>query len=53
MLGIGQDRHGELYVLGKSGATFGPPPNTGITDPTNTSGVVLRLAEADDDDHDD
>ena len=52
VLGIGQDRHGELYVLGKSGATFGPPPNTGITDPTNTSGVVLKLAEVDDDDDD-
>ena len=48
-LGMGQDRHGELYVLGKSGATFGPPPNTGITDPTNTSGVVRRLVEVDDD----
>ncbi len=53
VLGIGQDRHGELYVVGKSGATFGPPPNTGITDPSNTSGVVLRLTEADDGDHED
>ncbi len=52
VLGMGQDRHGELYVLGKSGATFGPPPNTGITDATNTSGVVLRLAAADDEDDD-
>ena len=46
VLGIGQDGRGELYVLGKSGAMF---PNTGITDPMNTSGVVMRIEEFDDD----
>lgn len=50
-LGIGQDRRGELYLLGKSGATFGPPPDTGITDQTNTSGVVRRITGTGDDDH--
>jgi glucose/arabinose dehydrogenase len=40
VLGIGQDARGELYVLGKSGAT---PSNIGITDPKNKSGVVLKL----------
>lgn len=52
LLGIGEDADGELYVLGKSGARLG---NTGITDPTNTSGVVLRIVDVDDhdDDHDD
>ncbi len=47
LLGIGQDSDGELYVMGKSGAVLG---NTGITDPTNTTGVVRRLVEADDHD---
>ncbi len=42
VLGIGEDAEGELYVLGKSGAR---PGNTGITDPTNTSGVVLRIVD--------
>ncbi len=46
LLGIGEDSDGELYVLGKSGAV---PGNTGITDPANTTGVVRRLVEADDD----
>ncbi len=50
MLGIGQDSDGELYVLGKSGAV---PGNTGITQATNTSGVVRRLVEAGDDGHGD
>lgn len=45
LLGIGEDGDGELYVLGKSGAV---PGNTGITDPSNTSGVVLRIVSADD-----
>lgn len=40
VLGIGQDARGELYVLGKSGATTN---NTGITDPKNKSGVVMKL----------
>ena len=48
LLGIGEDARGELYVLGKSGAV---PGNTGITDATNTSGVVLRVVDADE--HDD
>lgn len=47
LLGIGQDEKGEIYVLGKSGAR---PGNTGITDPANTTGVVLRIVSADDDD---
>jgi Glucose / Sorbosone dehydrogenase len=47
-LGIGQDSDGELYLLGKSGAV---PGNTGITDPTNTSGVVLKLIEVDNQDN--
>lgn len=47
LLGIGQDSDGELYVLGKSGAA---PGNTGITQTTNTSGVVRQLVEAGDDD---
>jgi glucose/arabinose dehydrogenase len=50
VLGIGQDARGELYVLGKSGAV---PGNTGITDVTNTSGVVQKLVPVDDDDDDD
>lgn len=51
VLGIGEDADGELYVLGKSGAR---PGNTGVTDPTNTSGVVLRIVDPNDhDDHDD
>ena len=45
LLGIGEDGRGELYVLGKSGAK---PGNTGITDVTNTTGVVLRVVAADD-----
>lgn len=45
LLGIGQDARGELYVMGKSGAV---PGNTGITDPTNTTGVVLRIGESHD-----
>ncbi len=49
VLGMGQDAEGELYALGKAGAA---PGNTGITDPANTSGVVRRLVEADQD-HDD
>ena len=40
VLGIGQDARGELYVLGKSGATAS---NIGITDPSNRSGVVRKL----------
>jgi glucose/arabinose dehydrogenase len=40
VLGIGQDARGELYVLGKSGATSG---NIGITDTKNKSGVVMKL----------
>lgn len=40
VLGIGQDARGELYVLGKSGAV---PGNVGITNPNNTTGVVLKL----------
>lgn len=40
VLGIGQDEQGELYVLAKGGAVRG---NTGITDPKNTSGVVLKI----------
>jgi len=47
LLGIAEDARGELYVLGKSGAV---PGNTGITDPANMSGVVLRITEAEDDD---
>lgn len=47
LLGIGQDSRGELYVLGKSGAV---PGNTGVTDATNTSGVVQKLVPVDDDD---
>lgn len=43
VLGIGQDARGELYVLGKSGASAS---NTGITDPANTSGVVRKLVAA-------
>ena len=43
LLGIGQDARGELYVLGKSGAT---PGNTGITDTSNTSGVVRKLVSS-------
>ena len=46
LLGIGEDSDGELYVLGKSGAV---PGNTGITQATNTSGVVRQLVEAGDD----
>ncbi len=45
VLGIGQDAHGELYVLGKSGAK---PGNTGITDPPNATGVVVKLTPVDD-----
>ena len=44
VLGIGQDARGELYVMGKSGAV---PGNTGITDPANTTGVVLRSEDSD------
>lgn len=40
VLGIGQDARGELYVLGKSGATAS---NIGITDPRNKSGVIRKL----------
>ena len=40
VLGIGQDEEGELYLLAKSGAV---PGNTGIVDPANRSGVVLRI----------
>ena len=43
VLGIAEDARGELYVFAKSGAVFG---NTGITDPTNATGVVLRITEA-------
>ena len=43
VLGIGQDERGELYVLAKSGAA---PGNTGIVDPSNTSGVVMRIINA-------
>ena len=43
LLGIGADARGEIYVLGKSGAK---PGNTGITDATNTSGVVMRIVAA-------
>jgi glucose/arabinose dehydrogenase len=46
VLGIAEDARGELYVLAKSGAV---PGNTGITDPTNMTGVVMRISEADDD----
>ncbi len=41
VLGFGQDARGEVYLLGKSGASQG---NIGITDPNNRSGVVLKLA---------
>ena len=47
VLGMGQDGEGELYVLGKSGAK---PGNTGITDPTNNTGVVRKIVEVDDGD---
>ena len=40
VLGFAEDARGELYVMGKTGAR---PGNTGITDPTNTSGVVKRI----------
>lgn len=43
VLGIAEDARGELYVFAKSGAV---PGNTGITDPTNATGVVLRITEA-------
>ena len=42
VLGFAEDGRGELYVMGKTGAT---PGNTGITDPTNTSGVLLRIVK--------
>ena len=42
LFGIGQDERGELYILGKSGAA---PGNTGVVDPANTSGVVLRITD--------
>ena len=40
VLGFGQDARGEVYLLGKSGAS---QSNVGITDPNNRSGVVLKL----------
>lgn len=40
VLGFGQDARGEVYLLAKSGASQN---NIGITDPTNKSGVVLKL----------
>ena len=43
VLGIGEDAEGELYVMGKTGAK---PGNTGITDPANTTGVVMKLVPA-------
>ena len=43
VLGIAQDAEGELYVFAKSGAV---PGNAGITDPANTTGVVMRITEA-------
>jgi glucose/arabinose dehydrogenase len=49
LLGIAEDAAGELYVLGKSGAG---PGNTGITDPANMTGVVMRISGVDDDDDD-
>ncbi len=50
VLGVGQDRRGELYILGKSGAV---PGNTGITDANNTSGVVMKLVPVDDEEDED
>jgi len=47
LLGIAEDGRGELYVLAKSGAR---PGNAGITDPANTTGVVMRITESDDGD---
>jgi glucose/arabinose dehydrogenase len=43
VLGIGEDAHGELYVLGKTGAK---PGNAGITDPTNMTGTVMKVVAA-------
>ena len=47
VLGIAEDARGELYVFGKSGAV---PGNAGITDPANTTGVILRVTGVEDDD---
>jgi hypothetical protein len=49
VLGIAQDAEGELYVFAKSGAR---PGNSGITDPANTTGVVMRIMEAGEHDDD-
>lgn len=46
VLGFAEDARGEIYVFAKSGAAF---PNTGITDPANTTGVVLRITGMEDD----
>ena len=43
LLGIGEDGRGELYAMGKTGARF---PNTGIVDPANTTGTVMRIVPA-------
>ena len=43
LLGIGEDGRGELYAMGKTGAV---PGDTGIVDPANTTGTVMRIVPA-------
>ena len=43
VLDLDQDARGELNIFAKSGAR---PGNTGITDPANATGVVMRITGA-------
>ena len=43
VLGIGEDGRGEIYAMGKTGAVLG---DTGVVDPANTTGTVMRIVPA-------